>query len=93
MPYVFYVDERTFRAYILRMTTQAQRIVAKFGGLTRLARALNHKHPTTVQGWLERGFVPAQRQQEVLDAAASAGIDLAPADFFMAEKPREGEAA
>ena len=47
-----------------------------------MARALGHRHASTVQGWKERGVIPARRANEVLDAARSLGIDLEPADFF-----------
>ncbi|MGO4125697.1 carph-isopro domain-containing protein [Inquilinus sp. YAF38] len=57
-------------------------IIDRFGGLTSLARALGHKHASTVQGWKQRGVIPALRQQEVLNAALRLGIDLSPADFF-----------
>lgn len=62
------------------------RIVEKFGGITAMARALGHRHPTTVQGWKARGVIPARRQQQVLDAARANGIALSPGDFF--EAPR-----
>ena len=62
--------------------TQAERIIERFGGITRLAKALGHRHPTTVQGWKNSGYIPARRQQAVLDAAAHEGVPLAPTDFF-----------
>jgi len=66
------------------MATQAERIIARFGGLTKLARALGHEHPTTVQGWKKRGVIPARQQGKVLDAATANGVALEPADFFKA---------
>jgi len=60
----------------------ARIIVARFGGIRSLARVLGHRNPTTVQGWVARGFIPARRQQEVLEAARTAGVALSPADFF-----------
>jgi hydroxyethylthiazole kinase-like uncharacterized protein yjeF len=65
----------------------SQKIVARFGGIRPMARALSTATgrkvaPTTVQGWLDRGRVPATRQGDVLAAAAAAGIALTPADFF-----------
>ena len=72
-------------------------IIDRFGGLSALARALGHKHVTTVQGWKLRGVIPAQRQQEVLDAALRLGIELAPVDFFesadLAREQREERSA
>ena len=62
--------------------TQAEHIIDKFGSMAALAAALGHRHPTTVQGWKQRGFIPARRHQEVLDAAKQHGIELAPDDFF-----------
>ncbi len=57
-------------------------IIAKFGGIHSTARALGHKNPTTVQGWKERGVIPARQQAAVLAAAAELGIEMGPADFF-----------
>lgn len=62
--------------------TQAERIIRRFGGLTALSRALGHKHPTTVQGWKERGFIPQQRHGEVMTAALANDVALAPEDFL-----------
>jgi D-beta-D-heptose 7-phosphate kinase/D-beta-D-heptose 1-phosphate adenosyltransferase len=62
--------------------TPAQRIIASFGGVTALARALGHRGPTTVQGWKQRGLIPARRQQQVLDAGQALGISITPQDFF-----------
>ena len=62
--------------------SNARIIVARFGGIRSLARVLGHRNPTTVQGWVVRGYIPARRQQEVLEAAHTAGVALSPADFF-----------
>ena len=62
-------------------STQAENIISKLGGITAAARVLGHRNPTTVQGWMERGFIPAHRQEEVLIGARGAGIDLQPSDF------------
>lgn len=64
------------------MATQAERIIERFGGLTKLADALGHKFPTTVQGWKVRGRIPSSQQDAVLRAARERGLDLEPADFF-----------
>jgi hypothetical protein len=70
--------------------TQTQRIIAKFGGLAQLSRAIDPAMPlSVVQGWKDRGFVPARRQQDVLDAARRLGIDLTPNDFFAPTPPAE----
>jgi len=60
-------------------------IIDRFGGLHAMARALGHKHPTTIQGWKERGIVPARQQRVVLDAAKAAGIELSADDLITAE--------
>lgn len=62
--------------------TPAEHIISKFGGLSATARALGHKHPTTVQGWRESGIIPARQQPLVLAAARAQGLDIGPADFF-----------
>lgn len=71
--------------------TPAETIINKFGGLTAFSRALNHRHPTTVQRWKQRGFIPLDRYWQVMDAAEAMGITLQPADFLPARP--EGEAA
>ena len=65
--------------------TQAERVIAKFGGIRPMAAKLSIA-VTTVQGWKERGTIPPRRQAEILAAAQSAGIDLSEADF-MTESP------
>jgi NAD(P)H-hydrate epimerase len=67
--------------------TPSKQIIARFGGIRPMARALGAATgrkvaPTTVQGWLDRGRVPATRQGDVLAAAAAAGVTLTPVDFF-----------
>lgn len=64
------------------ITSQAQHIIHKLGGINAAARLLGHANPTTVQGWKERGFIPAHRQAEVLAAAHGAGLDLKAEDFI-----------
>lgn len=61
--------------------TPGQRVIDRFGGISATARLMGLM-PSTVQGWWERGRIPAHRQDAVLKAAREAGIDLAPADFF-----------
>lgn len=63
------------------MQTQADRIIEKFGTQIRLAEALGCSQ-SVIAGWKKRGFVPANRQTEVLKAAADLGIGLQPNDFF-----------
>ena len=48
--------------------TQAERVKKLFGGLTALSSACGHKHPTTVQGWLERGRIPYWRHDQIRKA-------------------------
>lgn len=62
-------------------TNPARAIIARFGGVRALARLLDLPS-TTVQGWFERGVIPARRQTDLLTAAGRAEIGLAPQDFF-----------
>jgi hydroxyethylthiazole kinase-like uncharacterized protein yjeF len=62
-------------------------IIALFGGVRPMARALGAAtgktvSASTVQGWGERGRIPAQRQADVLAAARARGLTLSAADFF-----------
>ncbi len=60
--------------------TQAGRIIAAFGGLSALARAIGAP-VSTVQGWKDRGAIPGQRHGEIIAAAGNLSIALAAADF------------
>lgn len=60
----------------------ARQIAAKFGGIRPLARALDEGFPpSTVQGWVDSGVIPARRQGAVLKAAQRSGVDLTWDDF------------
>ena len=72
--------------------TQSQRIIEKFGGVYPLSRALGHKNPTTVQGWLSRGFIPPRQHDAVWNAAQAEGVAIDLADFA-AVTPQPTEAA
>lgn len=56
--------------------SNAQHIIERFGGLTKMAKALGHKHVTTVQGWKNSGKIPSYRIFEIEAAAKRLGIDL-----------------
>ena len=62
--------------------SQAEIIIERFGGITALARARGDENPSTVQGWRDRGIIPARRQAELLSLAKEMGIELSPRDFF-----------
>lgn len=67
-------------------TTPAERVIQRFGGLTKLATALGHRRPTTVQGWLVRGVVPVRQIPKVIATGRKLGIELSLDDFFDAPK-------
>lgn len=58
------------------MTTDVDKIIAQFGGLSAMARALGHKHPTTIQGWRDSGRIPEWRMNEVIELAKKENIDM-----------------
>lgn len=68
--------------------SQAERVIAKFGGIRPMAAKLQIA-VTTVQGWKERGTIPPRRQPEILAAAQAAGIELNEADFVLPEGASE----
>jgi hypothetical protein len=47
------------------MRDDVNALVRRFGGLSAMARALGHAHPTTVQGWRDRGTIPRWRIYEI----------------------------
>lgn len=61
--------------------TQAETIISKFGTQEALANALGCRQ-SVIAGWKRRGFVPAQQQGRVLEAAKREGVSLTPDDFF-----------
>lgn len=71
------------------------RLIGLFGGLTRMARALGHRHCTTVQGWERSGRIPAWRRPEIEDAATRQGVALAGAllDGCLGPAPAADDAA
>lgn len=60
----------------------ARFVVDRFGSIGKLAAALGHKHRSTVQKWLEVGYIPAKHQIKVLAAAQDNGIVLTPAHLI-----------
>lgn len=64
------------------MASAAETVIARFGGISKLADALGHKHVTTVQGWKDRRFIPVRRWPEVLKAARDQGIPLTRDDLI-----------
>lgn len=69
-----------------------ERIVTLFGGYAALARELDIKHASTVQGWVLRGRVPHWWVQPIIEAGIKRGHDLKHEDFFDSS-PAKGEAA
>lgn len=73
--------------------SQAERVINKFGGLGATARACRHKNASTVQGWKERGWIPQERQAEVIEAARREGVDVSVEDFIQHLREAERNAA
>lgn len=69
-------------------TNDIENIIAQFGGLSAMARALGHKHPTTIQGWRDSGRIPEWRMNQVLDAAKKRGIDMTELNKINAGTPK-----
>jgi hypothetical protein len=63
-------------------------IIQRFGGIRPMAQKLGVP-VSTVQGWKERGAIPANRREEVLSAAERHGIALEPADLSEASAPAD----
>lgn len=60
----------------------AQKVIAKFGGQTALARLIG-KRQSTVGYWARTGVIPAKWQRQLLDLAQDHGVGLSPDDFFI----------
>ena len=50
-----------------------------------MARALGHKHPTTVQAWYDNEAFPKWRVHEILQAARAKRLKLRPADLGLSK--------
>lgn len=60
---------------------QADHIVRLLGGDRRASEILAVPR-NTVRSWQGTGFIPAQRHDDVIEAAARVGIRITPNDFF-----------
>lgn len=60
-------------------------VIERFGGLTAMSKALGHAHPSTVQGWKDRGIIPARQIPEVARAARKVGVAFDPREPFESE--------
>ena len=61
-----------------------QQVIARFGGIRPMAGKLGVA-VSTVQGWRERGAIPARHHARVLTAARTEGLDIGPADLGAAD--------
>lgn len=57
-------------------------VIVKLGGVRPLARRLGHRNASTVQGWWERGVIPAHQQARVLHVAREASVPVQPSDLI-----------
>ncbi|MFQ5939911.1 MAG: carph-isopro domain-containing protein, partial [Alphaproteobacteria bacterium] len=60
--------------------SQAARIIGRFGGIRPMAAKLGVA-VSTIQGWKQRGRIPAERRKALLAAARRLGVPLTPDDF------------
>lgn len=67
----------------LSAMANAKDIITKCGGAQAVADMLGLNF-SAVYRWVYRGFIPARRQSDLLNAARERGIDLTPDDFFPA---------
>lgn len=54
--------------------TVSERVIQRFGGIAALARCLGHKNRSTVQGWSDRGSIPALQWPAIERAAKVEGF-------------------
>jgi len=71
--------------------TPADRIIAKFGGIRKLAASLPGVAPSTVQGWKERGTIPVRRAPEIIAAGSNLPEPVSAIDFIPV--PSDSQAA
>lgn len=68
--------------------TQAEKVIARFGGVCATARALGHKHASTVQGWKKTGFIPGKHHETIWNAARELNVGLEATDFLTISEGR-----
>ena len=61
-----------------------EKVIERFGGVTKMSRMLGHKHVTTVHAWKRAGRSPKWRIYEIRAAAIYHGIKVS--DLFDKEK-------
>jgi hypothetical protein len=66
----------------------AEDIINKFGGTSALARRLD-LNTSTVDSWRGSNSIPKWRQDDILEAALSAGIALSTDDFPLPSERRK----
>lgn len=74
-----YAAVLTLRGHTLQ-ETQAQRVVGKFGGHQQMVADTDHPYKR-IWNWLQRGVIPQEYHQGLLDDAARLRRDLLPYDF------------
>jgi hypothetical protein len=63
----------------------AQRIIAKFGGQSAMAKTLNRPQ-TTISSWARSGTIPSKWHQQIIEAGTPLSIFVAPSDFLPTPK-------
>lgn len=93
-------DEQTsFKRKPRQVSTQAQRIFDKFGGVPALKKALDRvsedakRHVSAIYRWNlpkknggSNGLIPTSALGDVMKAARLEGVHLTPEDFFPAKE-------
>jgi hypothetical protein len=64
--------------------TPARRIIKRFGGLSKAARAWR-KSKSTIQRWQESGYIHPNYHDDILTAAVAEKITLDPKDFNLVD--------
>lgn len=70
--------------------TPALDVISAFGGIRPMAKALGVA-VSTVQGWKERGAIPANRHDAILSAAKTQNVTLDEAKLRSSDQPGEAE--
>ena len=66
--------------------TPALAVITAFGGIRPMAKALGVA-VSTVQGWKERGAIPANRHEAILNAARAQKVELDEAQLRSSDHP------
>lgn len=83
----FYVDVVTVAPYVKNVMA-TRPVIERLGGITAVANGLDHRNPSTVQGWWDREVIPSRKQRSVLALATRKGVIVRADELMPVDRAR-----